>query len=777
MKSRIFESRGVKRVSLLLWVVWGSLLMLPSLIWAQCPNLNFSMGNLTNWQCYAGSCSSGNYYSAPTAPMPGKHTIMNLLTLTNSGQLMDENCNKIPKVPDGYSYSLRLGNSGTGAETEAVEYTMTVDSNSSLLILSFAWVMENPGHLQSDQPHFTMKVTDENGTILPVPCSNINFTAGDNMVGLACETGSLVARNWTTVGFSLESIIGQKIKIFFETWDCTLSGHFGYAYLVGECRPMKIDLTFCEGSTVARLRAPEGFDSYTWTRTMQPGWVRNDRIISITDPWDGEEFICTVRSELGCESTLRTVIAKTSIDANFYHGVKDETGYVPLAENYWISWYDTCTRTATFVERVNVYNSTKGGIEWEIQQIPNVHEYDSLFTYTFPDPPTDMPVTYNVRLTAYAENGCIDTSRSEWKYITIYPSPKVKITGSDMLCNGDTANLIATSIRSKFVSHEWSWVKSNGDIGYYIGDTLKINKSGRYCLASLDTSGCYAYDSIYVETPHAQFNNLTINNVNCWGDATGRFSYSAFLGGVEPYQYAEWIVWLNGKMDTINVSANPISGRFFLDLPAGTYTFFAKDVLGCEYRDTVHVLPFDSLRISAMAEKTSCAKDNGEIAFEVVGGASPYSVSVSGPVNRVANNTTTITNLPQGLYTAKILDSDNCESEEIEVEIFALPQYTITGKITCNGNPLNGVSIETNSSIHICNSASTDMFGEYSLSVDSATAVELTPMLAGYVFLPASCTYFVTEDLFDVHFIASSTVGIAEISYELQVTSYKLRDL
>ena len=327
---------------------------LPVKMAAQCPNLNFSMGSLANWQCYSGS--SGNE-AVPVAPISGKHTIMNAITLLNSGQFMDENCNKIPKVPDGYLYSCRIGNVGY-AGTNAIAYEMTVDSNNSLLVVSFAWVMNKAGHLPNDQPQITLKITDSTGNVLPFPCGEVNIVSENSISELVCETGGLAARTWNTVGFGLEPFIGQTIKVYFETKDCVSGSHFAYAYVVAECRPMRIDVTYCEGMSVAHLRAPEGF-FYTWTRSSQPGWKAYSIVINITDPIEGEEFTCTLMSELGCETELKTTIRTTQIEAMFYHGVRDEYGYVPLIENNWISWYDTCSRTATFVERVSVYNSKK----------------------------------------------------------------------------------------------------------------------------------------------------------------------------------------------------------------------------------------------------------------------------------------------------------------------------------------------------------------------------------------------------------------------------------
>jgi hypothetical protein len=342
---------------------------------------------------------------------------MDASSLIISSIMQDENCIVIPKVPTGFSYSARVGNSAIGAEMEALEYTMRIDSMNSLLILHFAWAMEDPSHEPSAQPKFTMTIKDSLGSVMTnIPCGNVDFVASQDLGDLACKTSSFVARNWTTIGFSLEPFMGQTIKIYFETRDCTSGEHYGYAYIVGECRPMSIDLMYCDGQEAARLRGPDGFAWYKWTRSKQSSWKqegggRGFQNIVVNDPMDGEEFICEVTSELGpsCSAILRTRIAKTSINADFLYGVKENGGVDLLGHNQ-TSWYDTCSRTATFVDLSSVRNSKKESILWEIHGL-NVVSQDSLFTYTFPDPETNEPVEYLVRLTVYSENGCVDTSR------------------------------------------------------------------------------------------------------------------------------------------------------------------------------------------------------------------------------------------------------------------------------------------------------------------------------------------------------------------------------
>ena len=295
-------------------LILGTAFMILSMInnvQAQCPNLDFSSGDFTNWQAYKGDWNGGSYNVSPCLPDSGRHTIMDAAALTLAGQLYDERCSPIPKVPNGFQYAAKLGNANIGGQMEALEYTMTVDSSNSLLMVHFAWVMENPNHSPNEQPQFTMQIRDSLGRpISALPCGNVNFIAGNTTIPLAC-TGNSEARNWTTIGYSLELLIGQKIKIYFETRDCSQGDHFGYAYIVAECRPMRTDLAVCSGQSIARMTAPDGFAGYTWVRSSSPSWVNSSQRFVVSDVIDGEIFTCRLMSELGCESVLKIKITKT----------------------------------------------------------------------------------------------------------------------------------------------------------------------------------------------------------------------------------------------------------------------------------------------------------------------------------------------------------------------------------------------------------------------------------------------------------------------------------
>ncbi|MCL2130957.1 MAG: Ig-like domain-containing protein [Lentimicrobiaceae bacterium] len=666
----------MKKVNLLLGVVLGSVFLLPSVVWSQgnCPNLNFGFGNFTGWQCYAGSSSP--YSVSPTLPIPGRHTIMDADALQKTGQFYDEVCNLLPKVPDGYNFSCKLGNSSTGAEAEGIEYEMVVDSTNSLLLLSFAFVLQRAGHSQNDQPKFTITIKDSLGIpSLFFPCGMFPYPP-PKPIPLLCSA-SADASAWVTRVYDLTPFMGQKIKVYFETWDCPPQGHYGYAYVVAECRPMRIDLQYCDSQNIARMIAPEGFESYTWRRSSVPSWRAYTRQINIANPPLGEIFTVDIVNDLGCTSQLQTVIEKTNIAANFMYGVKDANGQVIFANNNYQNWYDTCSRTATFVDFSKIYNNKKGKTIWEINGLYATSQ-DSMWTFQFPDPQGNSPVTYQVKLMVVAENGCADTTSQS---ITIYPSSIVKIDGPSQLCEGKIEYLTAKTIRSTFVEHYWSWKKSNdGSTGNAMGDSLLITGPGMYCLRSLDTNNCYAYDTVMVTSLKAEITDLVIKDVDCFGNTTGYFQHGKITGGNGTFVTAVWTIWDNNNQVLVdsNVISKIGSIIIFRNQAAGTYTFHGMDSEGCPVTATLTIKEPDSLQISAIPKRATCSKDNGAIEMAVTGGTLPYNISVNGQGNKI------LAKLPADTYIIKIEDKNKCLASDTvivtDVPIIPLVSISLTEK-------------------------------------------------------------------------------------------------
>ena len=171
-------------------------------------------------------------------------------------------------VPDGYATSVRLGNWETGYGAESIRYRYKVDTTESdLLILKYAAVLQDPNHTAIEQPRFTFRVTDENGVDLDAACYSADFIANSNL-GWNSH-GSVLWKDWTTVGVSLTPFHGQTIYIKLTTYDCNQGGHYGYAYFVIDCGNKQLTSSSCGNTEENTYTAPAGFN-YRWYNDNAP---------------------------------------------------------------------------------------------------------------------------------------------------------------------------------------------------------------------------------------------------------------------------------------------------------------------------------------------------------------------------------------------------------------------------------------------------------------------------------------------------------------------------
>ena len=171
-------------------------------------------------------------------------------------------------VPDSALASVRLGNWKTGAEAEAITYDITVDSaHQGILIVKYAVVLEKPGdwHKHEEEPRFELVVLDSLGNPIDDLCGRADFSysdavaAGWNMT----KDGNVAWKDWTTVGLNLMPYNGQTIKVRFITYDCSQTGHYGYAYFTVDCANAHLETQNCGTDARINCKAPDGF-AYTW---------------------------------------------------------------------------------------------------------------------------------------------------------------------------------------------------------------------------------------------------------------------------------------------------------------------------------------------------------------------------------------------------------------------------------------------------------------------------------------------------------------------------------
>lgn len=275
---------------------------------AQCPDF-------TDLNGPGVTCQYGNYYN----PFQFQGIAVNRHTVITQ-QGADPNTDyHLPFLPPDENAVIRLGNSNTGAEAEAITYQFTVDPDNPLLLVKFAVVMEDPDHGFPNQPRFVMRVVDAAGNLVN-SCAEYDVHAGADIPGFN-STGIVRWRPWTNVGLDLTEFAGQSIRVQFITYDCAYYGHYGYAYFTASCISNNLVLSGCDGDSVT-LSAPPGFPSYEWSN--------GDTNSSTVYPQVPSTASCHITSATGCEFTLLGTLLETVVpseSAVFYDTVCEDQPY------------------------------------------------------------------------------------------------------------------------------------------------------------------------------------------------------------------------------------------------------------------------------------------------------------------------------------------------------------------------------------------------------------------------------------------------------------------
>ncbi|MES2774355.1 MAG: hypothetical protein V4722_09235 [Bacteroidota bacterium] len=231
------------------------------------PNIDFEAGDFSNWQCFTGTTqwigtqNVINLVASP--PVSGRHEIISSTTAKDSYGLFPQLC------PYGGTSSVKLGNTGTGAEAEGLSYTFIVPPTVDTFTFTYfyAVVFENPGHTNPEQPRFFVTAY-EVATGNVINCASYDYVSTGALPGFQVSPqGNLVLyKDWTPTSLQFAGLGGKEVRLEFKTGDCTRGGHFGYAYLdvASGCSNILATAPYCIETNSLLLNAPYGFQSYTW---------------------------------------------------------------------------------------------------------------------------------------------------------------------------------------------------------------------------------------------------------------------------------------------------------------------------------------------------------------------------------------------------------------------------------------------------------------------------------------------------------------------------------
>ena len=181
----------MKKISLLLLLTISTLCLQ-----AQC----FDMSNLS---APGVTCTYGSYSNpyANVGVVNGRHTVM--------GSGYDDIIPQLKTVPEGEKNAIRLGNSGTGSQAESITFEYTVDNANPIVLLKYAAVMEDPGHVPSQQPRLRLEVLNSHNAAIDPECTSFDFIASPS---LGWNGSSILWKDWTNIGVDLSSYSGQKMR-------------------------------------------------------------------------------------------------------------------------------------------------------------------------------------------------------------------------------------------------------------------------------------------------------------------------------------------------------------------------------------------------------------------------------------------------------------------------------------------------------------------------------------------------------------------------------------
>jgi gliding motility-associated-like protein len=306
----------------LLWLLFAAMLLSGTVSSQSCPpNIDFEKGDFSSWECFIGSTAADGDRNVitlnPSAALTRRHEIITASTAPRK----DPFGNFPVFCPYGGHYSVKLGNDQTGGEAEGLSYTFTVPSTIDTFTFTYyyAVVFEDPAHAHNEQPRFFVTAYDvASGEV--INCASYDYVANGSMPGFekSARNPGVLYKNWSPTSLQFAGLSGRQVRLEFKTADCTLGGHFGYAYVdVGSgCSNILATAPYCIETNSLTLNAPYGFKTYTWYKEDFSAVVGDQQFITFNPPpvTSGMFYVDVVPYPgYGCRDTFQAVVTPLPI--------------------------------------------------------------------------------------------------------------------------------------------------------------------------------------------------------------------------------------------------------------------------------------------------------------------------------------------------------------------------------------------------------------------------------------------------------------------------------
>ena len=489
-------------------------------------NLDFETGTFVGWEAGTGQCCPLEIVKSGI--VRNRHTIMR-----DKG--FDSNtCDKVRVVAPGGRFSARLGNSNIGKEGETLSYTLDVTEANSLFIYKYAVVLQDPGHKPEEQPYFRVNLYNESRDLIDTECGSYNVVATSNLPGFE-SCGNVVFKDWTTVGLNLTPYIGRSITVEFETRDCSLGAHFGYAYVEAYSSALKIKSTYCPNADGVYLSAPIGFE-YKWDTG------ETTQRIKIEDPVDGKKYSCELTSATGCKVIVSTVLTFQEPVIDFKTSNNCDKAEVVF------------TNTTSNVDNsINAFHwdfgdGTTSDVENPTHKFPSMGNYEIRFSFS-------------------NSLGC---KYSMTKTIKVNPNPEPHLSDG-IICLDSSGKVVQKCVLDTGLPTEgyiYQWFLNDKLLADATESIYEASQKGSYSVTVIDTK-TFCSGTAIANVKSSQMPSDVVTRVS-EAFAESSFVNVEVIGGTGPFQY---------QLDN-----NPFQdSNTFSDLSLGEHNITVKDNSNCTY--------------------------------------------------------------------------------------------------------------------------------------------------------------------------------------------------
>jgi len=623
----------------------------PNVLVAPCNNLGFENGDFTNWTALWGengnstaplvNTTAGFINLGPNTPEPN----CSYETLVNTG---NDPYGAFPMLfPGGGAWSCRLGGEFANLESgstcqatlggaspgETISMTFPVTAANAMFTYSYAVVLENATHGNTDCPYFNAQVFDHLNN--PITCLGYYIESLNGAVPAGMNTSTntffdgfsnipVYYSNWASNSLNLFGYIGTNITIKFTAAGCTVGGHWGYAYVDATCGPISMLSTtpnVCVGGTITMV-APNSIagSTYAWNTmpTGTAGIVGSATNQSVTVNANGT-YQVTVTQKPGCTYTIDTTITMYPLPA-------------PAAT----STNTTCAGNVGTATATNTLGNAP-------------------FTYSWSPAPGAGQGTANATAlgagtytcTVTTTNGCTATTTAT---VTAPNAPTATPSTTPVKCFGGTNGTATATAVGGTPGYTYAWTPAPA-----LGQTTATATglpAGNYTCTITDTKSCTVTQVVTVVQPPAIGVTNTQVNVLCNGGNNGSITVTP-SGGTTPYTYA----WAPAPAAGTAATAGTLT--------AGAYTCTITDAGGCSITSSATITQPTPLTSTPSNTGAVCGQSNGSATVTPAGGTPGYTYSwAPAPA---AGTAATAPNVPAGSYTCTITDANGCTISPVVV--------------------------------------------------------------------------------------------------------------